>query len=152
MSAGGNKLLGVDFSLSDATQKHTLGERVIHKDGTVYVYVKASAAVAAGDPVKLTAASISSTVPSVTVAPSGNAGHVFGVAPVAIAQDAFGWIVVQGIVQAKTATGLSAGASIGFLTNASGQLAAGADTGDGQSRRGVLGTAEASNLAYVVLL
>jgi hypothetical protein len=151
MSAGGNKLLGVDFLSADTSAKHELGGCVLHKDGTVYVYAKASAAVAAGDPVKVTAASISNGAVTFTVAPSGNAGVIFGVSPIALAQNEFGWIAVQGLVKVKAATGLAAGVTFGLVTNATGQIVAGGDTGDAQTRRGVTGSAEASNLAYVVL-
>lgn len=145
MSFVGIKLLGLDLRAADTVKKHIVGSRAADQLGTVYVYAEASDDIEAGDPVALNDADFG-------VEPSGNAGVVFGVAPYALASGEFGWVAVQGLVTGvKAATGLIAGATIGLLTNASGQVAAGADTGNGQSRRGIVGTNEASNLASVYL-
>lgn len=152
MSFASYKLLGVDVTKVDTTAQHELGTRVTHADGSEFVYVQAgTGGVAAKSCVKLTA--------GYEVVASGS-GWVFGIAPVALAVDEYGWVQTKGVVTANVDTGVVANALLSILATSSklNEVAAVAEGGatshaaGAHSLRAVALTAESSGTASVYLV
>lgn len=109
------KILGVDVTRTTTTAEHELGlvvddavgganfgtaglTGVVVRPGNVYKYVKANAAVAAGDAVKLVDSSTNE--PGLVTPTTALNDVVDGIAHVAIALDSFGFITILGRVTA----------------------------------------------------
>lgn len=136
----GTKLFGVDLSRVSTVAEHVLGTRVVGEDGSEFVYVKAGAALSPTDIVS--APDVDGESSPVT------AGYAFGVSPVTVPLDSFGWVQVRGPVEAAVAATLAAGAEVSTIA-ASGALP---DRGTGDAVRGVLQTAESGGTATVYLV
>lgn len=117
MSFAGTKLLGIDFAVTDTTAAHALGSEVMAYNGTVYRYVKAAAAIAAGDALKMDTANADE--PNALTPTAAVNEVVEAIAPVAIASASYGWVVVRGkVASAKLATSTAAGAQLGTSATA----------------------------------
>jgi hypothetical protein len=92
-------LIGFDPTRADTAltngKTFSPGDRAEKYDGTQYVYVKASSAIAQYD-----VCTIDPATYTTTVAPLGTAndarGNLIGVAPVAIASASYGWLQIYG--------------------------------------------------------
>ena len=153
MSFVGEKSLGVDLSLVGTTAKHDLGSRVESNDGGVFIYVKAGGAITANDPVKMATGYVATA--------SGNAGTVFGISPVTLANNEYGWIQIKGKCSAAADSGCTAGDALSVIANASGQVVKASavnEGGAGTYVSGALGvrgfalTDDATNVATIYLL
>jgi len=84
------KLLGVDLTAVDSTQKHELGLVALDQSGNVYQYVSASTeAITANSLVSISSTSV------VTLADAAN-DRIDGFAPVAISLNSYGWVGIHG--------------------------------------------------------
>ena len=92
--------LGVDLTAtvtgtgtsSDEGNEFQLGKRITATDGSVYLYVHAAGAIDQYDFV-----SIDENFEATALADAGGAaGHILGVAQVAVADNAFAWVAIEG--------------------------------------------------------
>jgi len=152
MAQGGGKTLGINTAQHNtSTQKYglTLGSRWIEEDGTEYTYVKAGAAIAAGDAVKIDT-SDTTNLPFTVIKTSAATSKMVGVAESAFTSGYYGWIVTKGRVEANVATSVAAGDGL-IPTSTAGRLGTYANTD--VVNIGAYGLeAEASNLADVYVL
>ena len=101
---------GIDFTVTTTTQKFALGIEVPANDGCTYKYVRAGGAITALNFVIVDVAE----GPYDVVHCSAVSQAIAGVAPVAIADNSFGWIKVKGKqAGANVTTGETAGAMLG---------------------------------------
>jgi hypothetical protein len=107
-SPSGAKYLGIDFTQVDAVgaPKHALGLEVDCDDGTRRKYIRAGAAIAATDALKVDFAEGSFDFDPT----SAVAQPLAGVATVALADNEFGWVIVRGPAIVKAAATVVAGA------------------------------------------
>lgn len=120
----GQKLVGVDLDLKTTAQEHVLGERVVDESGGEYIYVKASATIAANQVVTMLTGFIVDPVAANEVAVGFNTGTAF-------AANEYGWIQVSGRGTAEVTTGLSAGAMLSRVAAGTGEFAAAIDVDEG---------------------
>lgn len=100
-----------NLSQTDTTAVHSLGSEVVDS-GNTYRYVKASAAIAAGDALVLDTANADE--PNALTPASAVNQPVAAIAPVAIASASYGWVVVRGkVASAKLEATVAAGAQLG---------------------------------------
>src|SRR5262245_1538742 len=117
---------GVNPTQVDTSQVYPLGLEVDDPragnfgSGKRLKYVKASAAVSAGNAVVVDTGDSTGTEPSVVVPASALNQVVAGVAEVAIANGSFGWVTVKGRVASalKTASTLTAGDTLSTTATA----------------------------------
>lgn len=140
MAYGRSPILGVKPSQADTDPEFDLGTRV-EVDGVKYIYCQASGAVATQTPVSFTS--------GYQAAESGNAGTIEGVSVIALADNEYGWIAVQGEVTCNVAGSTAANAVLEPITDANGDMVTQAAATD--ARRGKAMTAESSGLATVLL-
>lgn len=107
---------GYDVSRVDTSPAFSLGVEVVHA-GTRFRYVKAAAAIAAGDALKM--ATADADEPNALQPTAAVNEAVEAVTRVAIASASYGWVVVRGTVAAaKLATSTAAGAQLGSSATA----------------------------------
>lgn len=130
-----------------------LGARAEDEAGRVFRFIQANGAISAGDVIAIG--------DGYDCAPLSGAGIAWAVAPVAIADNEYGWVQTRGQVDAAVASSLSAGDDLAALTNGSGQLqgVAAVDEGGSTSHSGsahalraIAFEDESSNSASVELL
>lgn len=99
------KLLGIDFTAVDSTQKHALGIEVDCNDGNRRKYIRAGAAITAKQVLKVDyAEGPNDFTPTAAVNEM-----IAGVSEVAMTDNYFGWVVVKGSVVALMENGAVAG-------------------------------------------
>lgn len=113
------KLLGIDFTVNESTQRHELGIEIDCNDGTRRKYVKAGAAVTAGNAVIVDVSAGNNTV----IHSSAVAQAVAGIAPVSLTSGYYGWIIVRGPYATANVATPSAGDMLG-TTGTAGRLGA----------------------------
>lgn len=99
------------FTTTSTTKKFRLGSVRRSTAGVDYCYVKAGAAIAQYDAVRLNAAGFEDARPT-----SAAGQVVFGVAQVAIASGSYGWVAVRGQVTCKVVAATAIGSPL--VTNA----------------------------------
>jgi hypothetical protein len=147
------KVLGVDLLATHTVAKHAVGMETTCDDGTRRKYVKAAAAIAANDALKINVA----TGPYFFTPTTAALDPVAGVAAVAIASGSFGWVIVSGKATVKVAAAITAGAHLAATATA-GTLddvtAAAADAQAAAAGKGVVAIVDdvpSAGLATVVL-
>lgn len=101
------------FTEVSTKRKFRLGTVKRDVDGTEYTYVKAGAAIAANDAVRLAGSALGFD----DVRPTSAAGQiVFGASQVAIPLASFGWVATRGKCNAKVVAATAAGSPL--VTNA----------------------------------
>lgn len=111
-----NPIAGIDVLRVDPTQKHALGIEVKCVDGTTRKYVRAGAAVALGDFLKVDTAE-----GSYDFDPTGATNQpCAGVCPVSgVSDNYYFWAIIKGkVAGAKLAAGTAAGAQLGSTATA----------------------------------
>jgi len=117
------KRVGIDFTVTGADRLHELGIEIPCVDGKVYKYIRAGAAIAVGDALKVDYAEGLNDFDPTSAATS----KLAGVAEVAIADNEYGFVVVKGTVVAKLSG--STAANAGLIPSATaGTLGTAADT------------------------
>lgn len=115
MASVNQKLLGVKFTDVDDTQKHELGLEVDGIDGNRYKYIRAGAAIAVGDALKVDYAEGPNDLDPISAVSQA----IAALAPVAIADNKFGFVVIQGFLAGvKMAGSTAAGAKLGSSATA----------------------------------
>lgn len=115
-------ILGCDPTRVDTVAAFTPGTESDHPDGTNFPgtklrYIKAAAAIAAGD--SLILKTDEALEPHALIPSSAIQQPIVGIAPVAIASGSFGWIVRHGrVASAKAAASTAAGARLGSSATA----------------------------------
>jgi hypothetical protein len=102
------KLLGCKFTQVDTAAKHALGIEVDCDDGTRRKYIRAGAAIAANDALKVDVAEGAYDLDPTSAA----AQPIAGVATHAIADNSFSWVIVRGKATVKVAATIVAGAHL----------------------------------------
>lgn len=114
--AGQAKRLGIDFGLVSADQRHEPGLSVLAPDGRTYQYVRAGAAIALGDGLIWDVAEEVYAVAPIAAADTVVAGAwpnenpYVGTARVAITDNYYFWMLVDGDALVKAAATVVAGA------------------------------------------
>lgn len=103
--------LGTFLTDVDATPTFTLGTATI-QNNFEYLYVRAGAAIAAGDALILDNSVAAERPFRMTPATAVNQA-VQAIAPVAIASGSYGWVLIRGRVNAKVAASTAAAAQLG---------------------------------------
>ena len=115
-------IVGCDPTRVDTVAAFTPGTESAHPDtinfpGTKLRYIKAAAAIAAGD--SLILKTDEALEPHALIPSSAVQQPIVGIAPVAIASGSFGWIVRHGrVASAKAAASTAAGARLGSSATA----------------------------------
>lgn len=92
MAIQSTSVAGARLANPEATQRHTLGTRILGTDGTTWVYVQADGAISAADAVTVDS---SHTATRATIA-TAMGGAALAFAQVAFADNDFGWVPVTG--------------------------------------------------------
>lgn len=107
-------------AIADVTRVTTTAEFMLgtthHQDANTYRYVKASAAIAVGDLLRIDNADADE--PFALRPTSAVNQPIAGVAHVAIASGSYGWVTVRGKVTAKVAASTAAGSQLGSSATA----------------------------------
>lgn len=102
------KLLGIDITLVTSDQRHELGIEIDCDDGTRRKYVRAGAAVAQYDALIV---DVAEGHYDLTPASAANQ-PIAGVAPYAMTDNYYGWVIVRGKATCKVAATVVAGAPL----------------------------------------
>lgn len=92
--------LGADPYNESSVQKHPLGAMCLFSDGTWRRYIRAGAAIAVGDALTIDFAEGNNDMTPTTSATT----PVHAVAPIAMTDNYFGWVIVSGVASVKAAT------------------------------------------------
>jgi hypothetical protein len=94
---------------TNTTPDHPIGTEARDKDGNVYTYIKAGAAIAQYDAVRFAGSALGWD----DVRPTSAAGQcVIGAAQAAIASASYGWILTRGIATVKVVNSTAAGGAL----------------------------------------
>jgi hypothetical protein len=104
-----SKVLGVDILQVDTVQQHALGLEIQMDDGNVYKYVRAGAAIALGDVLKVDVAEGPNDYDPQVAADIPHAGCWPSTRAAAIADNSFFWALIKGNASVKAAATVVAG-------------------------------------------
>jgi len=104
------KVLGIDILAVDTVQQHALGCEITHDDGNTYRYVRAGAAIALGDVLKVDVAEGPNDYDPQVAADIPHAGCLpNATGRAAVADNSFFWAGVRGSFSVKAAATVVAG-------------------------------------------
>lgn len=106
--------IGVDVTRVDTVQKFPLGQTITTANGGRYRYIRAGAAIAQYDALKADAAEGAFDWQPTAAADEG----ILGIAQVAIGDNEFGWVLIEGKGFVKVAATVVAGASLVTIATA----------------------------------